>query len=177
VTGLSAQVRAPASAGTYCLTWDLVREGVTWFSWQGVPTSNVTVTVSGGPPTYAVVWDDDTTPTTMFADTLDTATLSFTNDGSLEWQDGGANRVNVSYHWRNGACGGTSTAVWDGVRTALGGTVSAGESVVDLDVDVLPPAGTGTYCLVFDLVREGVTWFSWQSAATLSRTVTVSSPP
>jgi predicted amidophosphoribosyltransferase len=32
---LTAQVQAPPATGQYILKWDLVHEGVTWFSWQG----------------------------------------------------------------------------------------------------------------------------------------------
>jgi len=42
---LSAQIQAPSKPGTYVLKWDLVHENVTWFSWQGVPTKDQTVTV------------------------------------------------------------------------------------------------------------------------------------
>ena len=40
---LQASVKAPASAGTYTLKWDMVREFVTWFSGQGVATTNLTI--------------------------------------------------------------------------------------------------------------------------------------
>jgi hypothetical protein len=42
---LAAQVQAPSKPGTYVLKWDLVRENVAWFSWQGVLTKDQTVTV------------------------------------------------------------------------------------------------------------------------------------
>src|SRR5262249_22096893 len=44
-TTLSATLTAPSSPGTYTLQWDMVQENVTWFSTQGVPTGNRTVTV------------------------------------------------------------------------------------------------------------------------------------
>jgi hypothetical protein len=46
LTDLAASVRAPASAGTYCLQYDLLHEGITWFSWQGAALRQVTVTVT-----------------------------------------------------------------------------------------------------------------------------------
>jgi glucose/arabinose dehydrogenase len=42
---LQASVQAPASAGTYTLRWDMVREFVTWFSGQGVATKNLSIVV------------------------------------------------------------------------------------------------------------------------------------
>jgi uncharacterized protein (DUF3820 family) len=49
--------------------------------------------------------------------------------------------------------------VWEGVRTALPADVGPG-STVTVDLDVLAPAGGGSYILQVDLVREGVGWFS-----------------
>ena len=49
-TSLSAKLVAPAAPGTYTLEWDMVQEGVTWFSAKGVPTGNRTVTISSNAP-------------------------------------------------------------------------------------------------------------------------------
>jgi len=38
-------VRMPPIAGTFTIRWDLVQEGVTWFSGANVPTGNATLTV------------------------------------------------------------------------------------------------------------------------------------
>ncbi len=171
VNNLSAQVMAPSSSGTYCLVYDLVREGITWFSWQGAATLTRTITVNA--PAYAVSWGADTTPASMQVSTDNAVTLTFTNTGSLTWDSLGANRVNLSYHWRNGACPGGSTAVWDGLRTGLPADVPSANTVTNLNATIRAPTAAGTYCLQFDLVREGITWFSWQGAATLARTVTI----
>jgi hypothetical protein len=120
-----------------------------------------------------VAWDADTTPTSMAPATNVPVTVSFTNLGSLSWEATGANPYRFSYHWRGGACPGTSTAIWDGKRTALPATTGPGESVDDLVATVLTPSTAGAYCLVYDLLREGVTWFSWQGAATKKTTVTI----
>ena len=45
--------------------------------------------------------------------------VSFTNTSNFTWPNSGTNPVNFAYHWRNGACNGTSDAVWQGIRTAL----------------------------------------------------------
>jgi hypothetical protein len=176
VTNLGMAVRAPAGAGTYCLQVDLVREGIAWFSWQGAAMLQRTVTISQPPPIYGVQWTGDTTPATMTTNTTHEVGLSFTNTGSLTWTPSGPNPVNVSYHWRRNACPGTSTAVFDGLRTALPEEIGPGESVAELNASVRTPAGAGTYCLQFDLVREGVTWFSSQGVTMLTRTVNVQSP-
>ena len=45
------KVSVPPNSGSYTLKWDMVHEWVTWFSQQGVPTLDKTVTVS--PPSFA----------------------------------------------------------------------------------------------------------------------------
>lgn len=171
VSGLSLSVTAPSTPGTYCLVYDLVREGVTWFSWQKADVQTATVTVTT--PQYAVAWGAHTTPSTMTASSANNVTISFTNSGTLTWSASGTNPVRLSYHWKTGACPGTTTAVFDGVRTALAADVAGGGSVSSLSATVQAPASAGTYCLQYDLVREGITWFSWQGASMLSVTVTV----
>ncbi|HEY7270101.1 MAG TPA: hypothetical protein VH951_09765, partial [Dehalococcoidia bacterium] len=164
-------VATPAGPGTYCLVYDLVREGVTWFQSQGASALAMTVTVNQSP--YGVTWDGNTTPSTMSAGSTNPVSLSFTNSGTAIWNSAAPNQVDVSYHWKNGACNGTTTAVWDGARSALASDVAAGASVSDMSAQVNAPAAAGTYCLVYDLVKEGITWFSTQGAPTLNLTITV----
>ncbi len=170
VTNLNALITAPAAAGTYCLQYDLVKEGVTWFSWQGASMQSATVTAT---PPYAVTWGANTLPSTITASATAAVTVSFTNAGTATWNAGGANPVRFAYHWRNGACAGASSAIFDGVRTLLPADVAPGGGVANLNASIVAPAAVGTYCLQYDLVKEGVTWFSWQGAAMQSATVTV----
>ncbi|HXH22843.1 MAG TPA: hypothetical protein VNN10_12525 [Dehalococcoidia bacterium] len=171
VSNLATSVIAPTLPGTYCLVYDLVKEGVTWFSTQGAPGLAVTVTVNQA--TYGVTWGAIGAPSSMTAGSLNTISVTFTNAGSATWNNTTSNPVNFSYHWRNGACGGTSTAIWDGRRTALPSSVASGGTVSALAAQVQAPAAAGTYCLVLDLVKEGVTWFSTQGASTVRRTINV----
>ncbi len=172
IAGLPLQLAAPATAGTYCLVYDLVHEGVAWFSGRGASTLPVTVTITERP--YDVAWGAHTTPATMAAGTQVGVNVSFTNAGGLTWPSGGPNPVRLSYHWRAGACPGTSTAVWDGQRAVLPGDVATGGTVSGLPLQIVTPLAPGPYCLVYDLVHEGVTWFGRQGAATLAVSVTVS---
>jgi hypothetical protein len=171
VNGLNVGVTSPATPGNYCLIFDLVREGITWFSSQGAAVLAVNVNV--GQPQYAVSWGAHTTPATMDAGSSNDVDVTFTNSGTLVWESSGPNATNLSYHWRNGACNGTSNAVWDGNRASPPGDVDPSETVDDLTISVQAPASPGTYCLVYDLVEEGVTWFSSQGAAVQRVTVTV----
>jgi hypothetical protein len=171
VSNLTVAVDTPNSAGTYCLVYDLVREGITWFGTQGSQTLALTVNVVQ--PVYGVSWGAHTTPSAMSANSTVTPSVTFTNLGSLTWNAGGSNPVRIAYHWINGACPGTTAAVWDGRRTALPGDVASGGTVSSLSVNVNTPSSAGTYCLVYDLVREGVTWFATQGSRTLAVTVNV----
>ncbi len=63
--------------------------------------------------------------------------------------------------------------VWDGLRTSLSGDVAPSVTVANLIVQVTAPPAAGSYCLVMDLVQEGVTWFSSRGAATLNQPLTV----
>ncbi len=174
VTGLPVQVDTPGAEGQYCLQYDLVQEGVTWFSQQGAATLRVPVDVQV--PVYGVSWGSHNTPATMAANGLVGVNVTFTNVGSLTWPAAGTNPVRLSYHWLNGACPGGSLAVWDGRRAALPSDTATGGTVSGLPLLVQTPAATGQYCLVYDVVREGVTWFSQQGASTLRVPVNVQVP-
>ena len=172
VSNLAIQVAAPNGAGQYCLVYDMVKEGVTWFSSQGANTLKLNVNVQAGAP-YAVTWNGHSTPASIAKGGSANVTVSFSNIGSQTWNSSGANPVRLSYHWRAGVCPGVSSAVWDGRRAALPGNVSTGGSVNNLALQVVAPNTAGQYCLVYDMVKEGVTWFSSQGANTLKVSVSV----
>lgn len=48
---MPVNVRAPGTAGTYVLVWDVVHEHRAWLSTEGVPPARTTVTVEGEPVT------------------------------------------------------------------------------------------------------------------------------
>jgi hypothetical protein len=123
--------------------------------------------------TYKVVWQAHATPAAMNAGGLYSVPLSFANGGTLTWSATPPNNVSVAYHWRNGSCPGTSTAVWNGTHTPITQDVAMGGTVTGLSVAIKAPPAAGTYCLQYDLIREGVTWFSWQGASMLQVTITV----
>ena len=172
VNGLNATVAPPASAGTFCLQFDLIQEGVTWFSWLGQPMLQKSITVTPGQ--YRVQWGAHDTPSTMVVNSNNTVNISFTNTGTLTWAAAPPNNVRLSYHWRGGgACNGRTNAVWNGLRTDIPSDVAQGGSVSGLAATVRAPSTPGTYCLQYDLLHDGVTWFSWQGAAMLGVTVTI----
>ncbi len=171
VSGLAFNLITPSTAGNYCLQYDLIQEGITWFSWNGAAMLKKTISITS--PAYVVQWGAHTTPSTVAAGSSNPVTVTFTNQGSLTWLASGANAVVLSYHWRNGPCAGSSIAVWNGQQAALTGDVATGNTLVGQAISVLAPAAAGTYCLQYDLLQTGITWFSWQGAAMLNTTVTV----
>src|SRR5207253_1429677 len=101
------------------------------------------------------------------------ANISFTNAASLTWAAGGANPVHLGAEWRSGACPNTGSVSWNPARAVLSGDVPQGGVVNNLALQLSAPSAPGIYCLSYDLVREGVTWFSWQGVPTLNVTVTI----
>jgi hypothetical protein len=138
-----------------------VQEGVAWFSDKGMqtPVKQVTVVV---PPLSALY----SAPATVSGalNSMMTVPVSITNTGSATWQPGA---FNVSYHLyvSSGAI-----FVWEGLRTALQAPVAPNQTVV-VNVIVKMPATPGSYQLKFDVVQEGVAWFSGQGVPMGSATL------
>jgi hypothetical protein len=171
VNGLNATVAPPASSGTFCLQFDLIQQGVSWFSWLNQPMLQRTVSVLPGH--YRVQWGTHNTPASMVVNSNTTVNISFTNIGTLTWAASPPNNVRLSYHWRTGLCSGTSNAVWNGLRTDIPSDTLQGGTVSGLAATVRAPSSPGTFCLQYDLLRNGVTWFSWQGAALRQVNVTI----
>ncbi len=163
---LTANLKAPSTPGNYTLKWDLVQEGINWFSFSGAATYDVPVTITT--PVYNVQWGSHNTPANMAGKETVNVSVSVTNVGTLTWPSGGANPVYLSYHWYSEG----SVYVWDGLRTPLPGNVAPGESVT-LTASLKAPAGPSTPVVKWDMVQEGATWFSFNGAPTLDVPVTV----
>ena len=163
IAAVNAQIAVPATPGTYKLRYDIVQEGVAWFSGQGMQTPVLVVSVVVPPLSAAY-----SAPATVngSVNSMVTVPVTITNAGSATWQPGA---FNASYHLYvpSGA-----VFVWDGVRTALPAAVAPGQTVT-LGLIVKMPAGTGTYLLRFDVVQEGVAWFSGQGVPMGSATLEV----
>ncbi|MGH2378988.1 MAG: N-acetylmuramoyl-L-alanine amidase, partial [Candidatus Limnocylindria bacterium] len=170
---LDAQVQAPPEGGDYRLRFDLVQEGVGWFSGQGVPMDSTLVSVAGPViPVYAVAYEPGVT-TLARSGSLTALPFTLRNESNFTWKAAGADPVTLSYHWL-GSDG--RVAVWEGLRTRLPQDVRPGESVT-VQAQVAIPVAQGAYLLRWDLVHEGVTWFSAQGARPLDQAVVVGPPP
>jgi len=151
---VSARVTAPPQQGSYTLTFDLVREGVSWFQFFGSPPSRLTG-VSVANASYAAAYSVPASAAAVLGEAK-TAAVTITNNGNVPWNATGANPVNVAYHLFNSA---GQTVVWDGARTALGGDLAPGASRT-VNVAYTAPIAVGSYTLAVDTVREGVAWLS-----------------
>ena len=155
---ITTEITAPnVPNGVYILRFDLVREGVTWFSSQGVSmSSDQIVNMTSYGATYNVTGGFSNP---MPAGTAALFTVQLANTGSFTWirQGGGANPVRLAFHWYNGA---GQLVAWDCVRADLTKNVLAGDTDTIATWITTPNVPGATYILKFDLVREGVTWFS-----------------
>ncbi len=163
---LALAVTAPGGAGDYTVRVDAVREGVAWLSSLGSPGADVPLRVPG---VYGAIG----APDTMWAGAYGVASVELTNTTPDTWRAGGANPVRLSYHVY------TSTGaleVWDGVRTSLPYDVAPGARV-RLDPRLRAPAGGGDRVFAWDLVEEGVAWFSSRGISFAADLVTVRALP
>ena len=166
---LQAQLQFPATPGTYTLRWDLVQEGIAWFSGKGVPTFDQSVALQGAPPAaagYGASYDASAVPASLPTEMRALVAVTLTNSSSFAWGPG----INLSYHLYDGA---GKLVAWDGLRTPL--ALAVGETGT-VKAQIGDPVAPGTYTLKFDVVQEGIAWFSDRGIAPAARTVSVTVP-
>ena len=166
-----AKVQAPPTPGEYILRWDMIEEPDTWFGKQGSPRKDIHIQVGDHPLEYKVAWLDYSVLETMPADTVTTASFKLKNEGSKSWSAEGPNPVHLAYHWftPNGQLAGC----WETFRTSLPDDVLPGSEVNLINVALKSPATPGQYVLRWDLVEEGVAWFSKAGATPLEMTIQI----
>jgi hypothetical protein len=104
-------------------------------------------------PLYGAVYTGGNPPATMKVSTSASVMITVQNTSSQTWPAGGA--FHLSYHWLRGG----SQIVHDGVRTLFPAAVAPG-ATVNLTAKVTAPPTPGATILEWDMVQEGVTWFS-----------------
>ncbi len=168
---VQAQVTAPPQGGQYQLRFDLVQEGVSWFSGKGVVTGNLTTNVAGPLiKTYGASYAP-AVQTLAVSGSATTVPIAVTNTSNFTWSAGGANPIHLSYHWNDGA---GNAVAWDGLRTSLPADLAPG-ATANLQASLVFPSGTGTYTLRWDMVEEGLSWFSGKDVRTYDQPVQVGS--
>jgi Flp pilus assembly protein TadG len=95
-----------------------------------------------------------------------TIPVALRNTGGLAWQPA---QVYLSYHL---IAASGSVYVWDGARTAIVAPVAT-NGVTTLQAQVRVPTVAGTFEVRWDLVHEGVSWFSGKGVASASTALTV----
>jgi hypothetical protein len=169
LTQVQANLAFPSAPGTYLLRWDLVQEGVSWFSGKGVRMPEQTVAVTPFvAPFFGASLGVDQTPATMNAKATVSVPVKIENMSNFDWP---AN-VNLSYHWYDAA---GNVVEWNGLRTSLAGTARTHIAAVNAQIAV--PSTPGTYRLRYDIVQEGVAWFSDKGMQTPVKQVNVIVPP
>lgn len=125
---------------------------------------------------YLVTWGSQLPPATMVTNSSNTANITITNSGTLTWNNSAPNPIRFAYHWLDGFCPGGEYQVWDGQRTNLPGNVAPGGVISNLAVTIRAPSTAGNWCLEYDMVQEGITWFNWQGSPTKKIDITVTAP-
>ncbi len=100
--------------------------------------------------------------------------LTITNTGALTWPATGKKPVQIGYHWM--ADDGVTLVVLEGRRTALVQDVPS-DTKINVVASVKAPDQPGRYVIWWDLVHEGVTWFSDASAWGYRQRVAVGTSP
>ena len=88
--------------------------------------------------------------------------VQVSNTGLVPWDSTANPPMLLSYHWLG--AGGDRVVAFEGERTDFPRTVAPGETVT-VEAFVRAPAQTGTYQLEWDVVQEGLLWFSTEPNA------------
>jgi len=158
----------PSKPGEYILQIDLVHEGITWFSFQGVPPLEKFITVD---ISYAAQYNDGgNTPNYLDPGQEFEIKVKVKNNGFLLWGFSGQNRIDLGTHWINRDTG--EVAIWDGDRGLLTYDVSHNE-ITAVNIKIKAPDKPGRYILQYDMVHERVAWFSEKGVIPLEVNVDV----
>jgi len=150
------QISSPPNKGKYILQIDLVQEGITWFSYQGVPPIEKYCTLD---ISYSAQYDDNgETPEYLEPGEDFTVKITVKNTGYLLWEHyKEKGRINLGTHWINRDTG--EVVIWDGPRGLLPFDVAHNENAI-VEINLTAPEKPGRYILQYDMVHEGSTWFS-----------------
>jgi len=149
---LKATLVVPEQAGDLLVQWDVVQEGIFWIAHRDPsPVDGALVEVSRS---HSFVQLDVSQPRLVRVGESETARLVLKNNGTIEWVSDGT--FGVASSW--------SRFGWwardvKGVRTYFDKPVKPGEEI-EIEVLLKPPNSSGLWLLRWDLVQEGVCFFS-----------------
>ena len=160
---LSITFTTPGNSGSYILVVDLVREGIGWFEGAGSAPARVPLSVTSG---FSAGYAGTTTPAQVTIGATINLSTTVVNYGPRAWS---ASSVSLSYHITTAA---GDTVVWDGARGRLPNDVPP-FTQVSVPITVTVPQGVGSYVIAWDMVLEGVAWFSSTGVPTKREPFTV----
>jgi hypothetical protein len=94
------------------------------------------------------------------------------NTGAITWRRTGDRPTHLAHHWYAETEGAETMVAFNGRRTELPQDVPPG-GTVEVDGVARAPLVAGPYRLAWDLVQEGVTWFSERGNATADEPIVV----
>jgi hypothetical protein len=100
----------------------------------------------------------DTAPRTAHAGAWFNVPVTLRNTGTVKWERDGARPTHLAYHWQP-LDAPMTLEEYEGARTELPMDVPSG-GVLEVVAKVRGPAAVGAYRLKWDVVQEGVAWFS-----------------
>lgn len=140
--------------------------GAKWSDWRSFKVPVLGPPACGNTQPYGATYVVSATPSTMKAGSPPTTTtITVTNGSNQIW--GAGTLYHLSYHWaQNGV-----VVVNDGERTTLPTAVFPCMTIA-LSAAVKAPPTPGTWEIRWDMVLEGVTWFSAKGVPTGNKPVT-----
>lgn len=166
------EVLAPLEEGNYIVEADLVEEGITWFSAQGMETLKVPLNVQNtAMPDYSGI--KLTTDTAAIADSADIRspiTITIQNESGIALCGSGSEATQLSYLIKDE----TRTLLAEGERIKLSENLASGQTGELTFIPQTERFNTpGDYMIEIDLLREGIAWFKDLGVIPLQIPVTI----
>jgi hypothetical protein len=155
---ISLAIDAPRLPGTYRIRVDLVREGVSWFSSQGVEPLELALAVAVDRRASIAL-----NVASVSRSSPQPIAVTVKNASGVALSSEGEQPVLVSSHWL--AADGR-VLLWDGPRAPLPRALRPGEEASLALPIASPPAGA--VMLAVDLLQEGVAWFGTATRRTVT---------
>ncbi len=168
-------VTVPLSAGEYILEIDMIREGVSWFSKQGMEPLRIPMKVieSYEPDYQKIILSSEMDQMNVIYGDVIEIPVSIENLSDMPLYNDGKYEIRGSYRIKDQK---GNVLGYEGKRTGLPVEILSGEKdTVDIVVDPAPfeELGSGEYIIEVDLVIEGVTWFSQKGMVPLEIPLTI----
>lgn len=119
--------------------------------------------VVGQRPAYGESWGSHNTPVVMVPGYTANVAVNVQNVGGLTWLAGGSKPFHLGYHWYDSNGNQYVQTPEDDKRSVLPFNVAPDQKVT-VNALLTSPRSPGNYTLKWDMVQEGVTWFSAEPA-------------